>query len=189
MLNLDQIEHALSGTPSFMQTVESVIGGAAELLGLHRTGTVLTPGQRVRLDVRADRADEVLANYRDAVIIAVDSGRMIARTEAFVLPERLPGDAAHRLNSTNEPLGRIVYPLGVTRHTLGVRRLANESAFGSDTPLFRVWGRLDHVGVPVALVVETLLGTCLPTFAQDPAKTTVPSASTVSPGLHAISQR
>jgi hypothetical protein len=112
--------------------------------------SVLRPGEHRHLETWRD---DIPAGYRRDGMLRTSSGAPVARITSVFLPERIPDRfAVETLQSTNMPLGRALFALGVHRETLTAQTL------DSGPYVLHAAGRLlipAHGGlVPVALAEE-----------------------------------
>lgn len=112
------------------------------------------------------RAQPGVQGIRRHGTLRTAGGREIAQVTAVYLPYRIPDESTLRaLHMTNEPLGQVLAPLGVTRQSLGAMVITTGGI------AVRARGLLLLGGVPVALAVEQVLR-C---FAADPCPHLAPA--------------
>ena len=101
--------------------------------------------------------------FRAAVLEGRTSGRVYLYAETVLVPSRLPANVRLRLESSSDPIGRILGEEGitVTRHHLGGSEsgsapLPPEGVAVSDYLLARTY-RLDAEGTPLMVIAEWFL--------------------------------
>ncbi|MCJ2137397.1 hypothetical protein MKK69_25700 [Methylobacterium sp. J-026] len=116
----------------------------------------LTAAQRTRLAI----GPEEPVRYRRVRLVCGD--HVMSEADNWYVPARLTPEMNATLDGTRTPFGRVVRPLAPVRRTVAVRAAGAES--GPDDPLFEVDAVLSTgAGQPFCEVVETYLGTALPT--------------------------
>ena len=121
----------------------------------------LTPAQRARLDIGPDEP----VRYRRVRLVCGD--HVMSEADNWYVPARLTPEMNAVLDQTRTPFGRVVRPLAPVRRTVEVRAPAPGTGPGPDDPLFEVDAVLaTGAGRPFCEVVETYLGTALPSAAR-----------------------
>lgn len=115
----------------------------------------LTTAQRARLAI----GPEEPVRYRRVRLVCGD--RVMSEADNWYVPARLTPAMNATLEGTHTPFGRVVRPLAPVRRTVEVRAPGPDA--GSADPLFEVDAVLSTgAGQPFCEVVETYLGTALP---------------------------
>jgi len=118
----------------------------------------LSVAQRARLDIGPDEP----VRYRRVRLVCGD--HVMSEADNWYVPARLTPEMNATLDQTRTPFGRVVRPLAPVRRTVEVRAPAPETQSGPVDPLFEVDAVLaTGAGQPFCEVVETYLGTALPT--------------------------
>lgn len=121
----------------------------------------LTAAQRARLAI----GPEEPVRYRRVRLVCGD--HVMSEADNWYVPARLMPDMNAVLDGTRTPFGRVVRPLAPVRRTVAVRPGAKETEPRPDEPLFEVDAVLSTgAGQPFCEVVETYLGTALPSAAR-----------------------
>ena len=116
----------------------------------------LTAAQRVRLAIGPDEP----VRYRRVRLVC--GGHVMSEADNWYVPARLTPEMNAVLDGTRTPFGRVVRPLAPVRRTIEVR--ARPSGTSPEDPLFEVDAVLSTgAGQPFCEVVETYLGSALPT--------------------------
>jgi chorismate-pyruvate lyase len=117
----------------------------------------LTAAQRARLAIGPDEP----VRYRRVRLVCGD--RVMSEADNWYVPARLTPEMNAVLDGTHTPFGRVVRPLAPVRRTVEVRAHSSEAAPHPDDALFEVDAVLTTgAGQPFCEVVETYLGTALP---------------------------
>lgn len=121
----------------------------------------LTAAQRARLAIGPDEP----VRYRRVRLVCGD--HVMSEADNWYVPARLTPEMNAVLDGTRTPFGRVVRPLAPVRRTVEVRASAPHATPHSDDPLFEVDAVLTTgAGQPFCEVVETYLGTALPSASR-----------------------
>lgn len=116
----------------------------------------LTAAQRARLAI----GPEEPVRYRRVRLIC--GGHVMSEADNWYVPARLTPEMNAALDGTRTPFGRVVRPLAPVRRTVEVR--GRPPGTSPEDPLFEVDAVLSTgAGQPFCEVVETYLGSALPT--------------------------
>ncbi|MCJ2086497.1 hypothetical protein MKK88_10915 [Methylobacterium sp. E-005] len=121
----------------------------------------LTAAQRARLAIGPDEP----VRYRRVRLVC--GTHVMSEADNWYVPARLTPEMNALLDETRTPFGRVVRALAPVRRTVAVRAPTPEAEPRPDDPLFEVDAVLaTGAGQPFCEVVETYLGTALPSAAQ-----------------------
>jgi chorismate-pyruvate lyase len=121
----------------------------------------LTAAQRARLAIGPDEP----VRYRRVRLVCGD--HVMSEADNWYVPARLTPEMNAVLDGTHTPFGRVVRPLAPVRRTVEVRARTADAAARPDDPLFEVDAVLaTRAGQPFCEVVETYLGTALPSASR-----------------------
>lgn len=166
---LQTLRAELDGAASFLDVVRNWSHRTPRLCQLDRSDVTLTTLQAGHLEAVGD------VDSRDVHAVAAATrgqrrhagvclgGQVVADVTAIVMPGRLPAAAHTALATTRMPLGEVLRPFGMQRHTLTVAIQWHSliELPDAETPVLRCRARLDLDQVPVALVTETVYGALL----------------------------
>ena len=153
------IEAALSGASGTVTAfLEQLVGEPIDARVRRHKMTRAEPSNALRV------AEGHPLLFRAAALQGRSSGRSYVYAESVLVPSRLPGTIRLRLESSNDPIGRILGEEGmtVTRHPLGEpdrssdSDLPDEAVRIGDYLLARTY-RVDTDGVPVMVIAEWFL--------------------------------
>jgi chorismate-pyruvate lyase len=146
----EQLIRLLRDSDSATRTLAAWTGCPIRLDVVNRCDDRLTATEFADLEVPPDEP----VQRREVRLLALD--KVLSEASATVVLGRVPPSIAVALRDTDVPLGLVLGPLHVRRHTLSVKR-REPSADGDINLLFEVVARLDVGGCPVALVRERYL--------------------------------
>jgi hypothetical protein len=156
---LDRFARSIAGADSAIDTLTAWCGGEPPVTRIHmREETVALPEEALLL-----RAPAAVRVQRRQVTHRRRGGAVLCDARATVWLDNplLPAQTVRRLRFAPLPLGQVLRPLGVRRHTNSVgRRHDDRRPVGDadeDRPVLLVRATLLVAGQPVALVEETYL--------------------------------